>query len=225
MKTIRFFCTVILITSGFFNAYGIWAFLQEPETQGAGNVNYSGFITLPLYLTTEARNDALQVDGDRKYKVYGGSIRYGISKDLDFIVWGNYSVNSSIGIGLKYRFAKHLASSLGLDYILDRMVLAPSGTIVTGIPLSKNFSFYSGFKGFYWQEFYINNGRQENHFDVVLLSGIHIFRHGGFRDLRFLSFLPLGIYLELGYPVNLNEKAFTISLGLDGFLGFSLPRP
>ncbi|MCS7258834.1 MAG: hypothetical protein NZ601_05690 [candidate division WOR-3 bacterium] len=225
MKVVCYITIIIgLIILGFSKTYGIWSLLQDTETQGAGNVNYSGYITLPLYLTTYARDEAIRNAGDRKYKVYGGAIRYGINKNFDFSINGNYSINSSIGIGLKYRIEKHFATICGIDYILNEMVLSPSGAVIATLPLNKNFSLYGGLKAFYWQNFYVNQTDRRDHFDLVLSGGLHIFRKEGFRDIRVLSFLPLGVYLELGYPINLGENALTVSLGLDGFLGFSLPK-
>ncbi|MEO0077113.1 MAG: hypothetical protein ABIK19_05555, partial [candidate division WOR-3 bacterium] len=61
-------------------------------------------------------------------------------------------------------------------------------------------------------------------FGTILFTGLHIFRKEGWKDQRVASFLPLGLYVELGYPVNVDDaKCITICLGLDGFLGFSFP--
>lgn len=209
----------------FFNvSYGVWGISQDVLTQGAGNVSYTGYLTLPLYLTAQSRDTAVRYDADNKYKTYGGYIQYGITDRLDVGLHGNSSVNSSIGINLKYRAVDNLTTLIGFDYIMKEMMLAPFGTLIGGTGIGKNFSVYGGVKAFNWSNMYIRQDSTTNVFGMVLFAGLHIFRKDGWKDKRVASFLPLGLYLELSYPVNIDTKAITITLGLDGFLGLSFPR-
>ncbi len=206
------------------SAFGIWGITQDISTRGAGNVGYTGFLTLPLYLTSQAKNDAILTGSDDKFRTYGGYIQYGITDKFDVGLQGNSSVNSSIGVNLKYRAVKNLTTMVGFDYIMDEMMLAPFGVLMTGVELGKNVSLYGGMKVFHWsnlrmQEFPLI---KENKTGTMLYTGVHIFQKGGWKDQR-LSSLPNGLYLELGYPVNIDSKCITICLGLDGFLGLSFP--
>jgi hypothetical protein len=214
-------CNLLIISF----SYGIWGITQDISTRGAGNVGYTGFLTLPLYLTSQARNDAIATGSDDKFRTYGGYIQYGITDKFDVGLQGNSSVNSSIGVNLKYRAVKNLTTMVGFDYIMDEMMLAPFGILMTGSELGKNVSLYGGLKVFQWS----NLRMQEipvikaNKTGAIVYTGIHIFQKGGWRDSRLSSF-PNGLYVELGYPINVDSKCITICLGLDGFLGLSFPR-
>lgn len=206
-------------------AYGIWGISQDVWTQGAGNVGYTGYLTLPLYLSSSARDSAVNIDADAKYKTYGGYIQYGINDNLDVGLHGNSSVNSSIGVNLKYRVVDNLTALVGFDYIMKEMMLAPFGAIIGGVNISNNFSVYGGVKTFQWSKLYLTQSLKKDMFGTVIFSGIHIYRKDGWKDRRVASFLPLGLYLELGYPVIKNEsQVITMTIGLDGFLGLSFPR-
>ncbi len=205
--------------------FGIWGITQDISTRGAGNVGYTGFLTLPLYLTSEARNDAIQTNSDEKFRTYGGYIQYGITDKIDIGLHGNSSVNSSIGLNLKYHAVKNLTTLVGFDYIMDQMMLAPFGVLMGGEELGKNISLYGGLKVFQWSNLRMQERPliEENKTGAVIFTGIHIFQKSGWKDSR-LSSLPTGLYVELGYPMNIDSKCITICLGLDGFLGLSFPR-
>jgi hypothetical protein len=215
-------CNLVILKS----AYGIWGLSQDLSTKGSGNVGYTGFLTLPLYLNSDARNDAIITGSDDKFRTYGGYIQYGITDQFDVGLQGNSSVNSSIGVNLKYRPAKYLTTMVGFDYIMNEMMLAPFGVLMTGAELSKNFSVYGGVKAFQWSNMIIEQlpqQQKENTFGTVIYAGLHIFRKEGWKN-QVMSSLPTGLYIELGYPVNVDSKCITICLGLDGFLGLSFPN-
>ncbi len=196
-------------------AFGLWSISQDKQTQGAGNVGYTGFVSLPLYLTTSARDNAIRNNGDEKYRTYGSYIQYGITDQLDVGLHGNSSVNASIGVNIKYR---------AVD-IMSELMLSPFGTLIGGVDLSKNFSVYGGVKAFNWSNMYLNQQTRKNVFGSTVFAGLHIYRKDGWNDRRVASFLPLGLYLELGYPMIKSEsQVITLTLGLDGFLGLSFPR-
>jgi hypothetical protein len=206
-------------------AYGLWGISQDISTRGSGNVGYTGFLTLPLYLTSHARDSAIQTGSDDKFRTYGGYVQYGITDRVDVGLHGNSSVNSSIGVNLKYRAAKNLTTMVGFDYIMNELMLAPFGILMTGADISKNFSVYGGVKAFQWSNMIIQQYPQqkENTIGTVLYAGIHIFTKEGWKN-QIMSSLPTGLYVELGYPVNVDSKCITICFGLDGFLGLSFPR-
>jgi hypothetical protein len=206
-------------------AYGIWGITQDISTRGAGNVGYTGFLTLPLYLTSQARNHADSFGLDDKFRTYGGYIQYGITDKVDVGLHGNSSVNSSIGVDFKYRAVPNLTSMVGFDYIMDEMMLAPFGILMTGSELGKNVSLYGGLKVFQWSNLKMQENPviKANKTGAIIYSGIHIFQKGGWKDSR-ISSLPTGLYIELGYPINVDSKCITICFGLDGFLGLSFPR-
>jgi hypothetical protein len=205
-------------------AFGIWGISQDNSSKGAGNVGYAAYLTLPLYLNAQARDTALLYDADSKYRTYGGYIQYGITDRLDVGLHGNSSVNSSIGLNVKYRAADNLTALVGFDYIMDQLMLAPFGVLLGGVELGKNFSVYGGAKVFQWSNMYMQLDKpSENIFGTFLFSGVHIYSKAGWKNQTLASFLPSGLYVELGYPVNIDSKAITITLGLDGFLGLSFP--
>ncbi|MBS4015154.1 MAG: hypothetical protein KGZ86_01775 [Candidatus Latescibacteria bacterium] len=215
--------TFILCLLSFNLSYGLWSICQDNVTQGAGNVGYIGYLSLPLYLTGAAREEAVADGTHYKYRTYGGYIQYGITDQIDVGLHGNYSDNSSIGLNVKYQAVDNLTALVGFDYILDQMMLAPFGTLIGGVEIGKNFSVYGGGKLFNWPNML---GRIDTlkEFGTVIFTGLHIYRKEGWKDQRAASFLPMGLYVELGYPVNIDSKAITITLGLDGFLGLSFPR-
>lgn len=215
------FCLVMINIS-----YAIWGINQDLATKGAGNVGYTAYLTLPLYLTSDAKDEAVATGADDKFKTYGGYIQYGITDEFDVGLHGNSSINSSIGVNLKYHPVKYLTTLVGFDYIMNEMMLAPFGVLMSGVELSRNFSIYGGVKAFNWSKMIIKQIPQEKQdvFGTILFTGLHIFRKEGWKDQRVASFLPLGLYVELGYPVNVDDaKCITICLGLDGFLGLSFP--
>jgi len=222
----KFFICVFGFLFLFFDfSYAIWGLSQDLSTKGAGNVGYTGFLTLPLYLTSSARDSAIINGSDDKFSTYGGYIQYGITDDLDVGLHGNSSINSSIGVDVKYNPARYLTTIVGFDYIMNEMMLAPFGTVMTGAELSKNFSIYGGLKVFHWSNMIIERYPQhkENKMGTILYTGLHLFRKDGWKDQRVASFLPLGLYVEIGYPVNVDNQCITLTLGLDGFLGLSFP--
>jgi len=212
-------CNLLIISF----SYGIWGITQDISTRGAGNVGYTGFLTLPLYMDSMARNHAILTGSDDKFRTYGGYIQYGITDKFDVGLQGNSSVNSSIGVNFKYRAVKNLTTMVGFDYIMDEMMLAPFGILMTGSDLGKNVSLYGGIKVFHWSHMKMDAiSSPKNITGTMLYTGVHIFQKGGWKDQR-LSSLPNGLYLELGYPVSVDSKCITICLGLDGFLGLSFP--
>lgn len=215
------FCILIFNIS-----YGIWGIGQDITTRGAGNFGYNGYLTLPLYITSEARDTAMYYGKDEKFRTYGGYIQYGITDKLDVGLHGNSSVNSSIGLNVKYRPTKYLATLVGFDYEMNEMLLAPFGVLMSGQEMSKYFSMYGGVKVFHWSDMKVQNVApdKKNVFGSVLFAGMHIYRKEGWGDNRLMSSMPTGLYIELGYPVSVDSKCITITLGLDGFLGLSFPR-
>jgi hypothetical protein len=215
------FCILIFNIS-----YGIWGISQDISTRGAGNVGYTGYLTLPLYFTTVARDSAIVTGSDEKFRTYGGFIQYGITDQFDVGLHGNSSNNPSIGLNLKYRPNKYLATLVGFDYIMNELMLAPFGTLMSGADITKNFALYGGIKVFNWSNMKLQQSPllKENTFGTVLFTGLHIYRKEGWKNQMASSVLPTGLYVELGYPVNIDSKAITITLGLDGFLGLSFPR-
>ncbi len=207
-------------------AYGIWGISQDISTRGAGNFGYTGFLTLPIYLTTQARDSALHHYSHTKFQTYGGYIQYGMTNKLDVGLHGNSSINSSIGINLKYRPFDYFATFVGFDYIMNEMLLAPFGTIMTGTDITRNFSVYGGIKAFNWSNMIVQESPQQKKdiFGTILFAGAHIFRKEGWKDQKILSSFPTGLYVELAYPVNVDNRCLIIVLGLDGFLGLSFPR-
>lgn len=214
-------CNLLILKS----AYGIWGISQDISTRGSGNVGYTGYLTLPLYITNEARDTAAYYKTNTKFQTYGGYIQYGITDQFDVGLHGNSSINSSIGVNLKYRPAKNLSTMVGFDYIMNEMMLSPFGVLMSGADITKNFSVYGGVKAFNWSNMIIQESPQvkENKFGTVLYAGVHIFRKEAWKN-QVMSSLPTGLYIELGYPVNIDSKSITMCLGLDGFLGLSFPR-
>jgi hypothetical protein len=214
-------CNLLIVSF----SYGIWGIGQDITTRGAGNFGYTGFLTLPLYLTTPARDSAILTGADEKFRTYGGYIQYGITDKLDVGLQGNSSINSSIGFNVKYRPTQYLATLVGLDYEMNELLLAPFGVLMGGKELSKYFSVYGGVKAFNWSKMKVqtNPESKKNVFGTVLFAGMHIYRKQGWGDNSIMSSMPTGLYVELGYPVSVDSKCITITLGLDGFLGLSLP--
>jgi len=213
-------CNLLIISF----SYGIWGIGQDITTRGAGNFGYTGYLTLPLYVTTEARDTAAYYKTNTKFQTYGGYIQYGITDKLDVGLHGNSSINSSIGLDMKYRPTKYLAALVGFDYEMNEMLLAPFGSLMTGKEIGQYFSVYGGVKAFHWSDMKVQEDSLRNVFGTVLFTGIHIFRKQGWGDNRLMSSMPTGLYVELGYPVSVDSKCITITLGLDGFLGLSFPR-
>ncbi len=207
-------------------SYGIWGISQDVSTRGQGNVGYTGFLTLPLYLTTQARDTALKYYMHTKFQTYGGYIQYGMANNLDVGLHGNSSINSSIGINLKFRPFEYLATLIGFDYIMNEMLLAPFGAIMTGTDITKYFSMYGGLKAFNWSNMILQESPQQKKdvFGTIIFLGAHLFRKEGWKDQKILSSFPTGLYFELAYPVNIDNQCLTIVLGLDGFFGLSFPR-
>jgi hypothetical protein len=215
-------CNLLIIKS----VFGIWGISQDVSTRGAGNVGYTGFLTLPLYLSSNARDSAMSTGSDDKFRAYGGFIEYGITDQFDVGLHGNSSNNPSIGLNLKYRPTQYLATQVGFDYIMNELMLAPFGTLMGGTDITKNFALYGGVKVFNWSNMELQQYplKKENTFGTVLFTGLHIYRKDGWKNKTVASVMPTGLYVELGYPVNIDSKAITITLGLDGFLGLSFPR-
>lgn len=208
----------------FNNAKGIWGICQDMSSKGNGNVSYSAYLTLPLYLQSQARDSAIYYNADSKYRTYGGYIQYGISKNFDVGLHGNSSVNSSVGLNLKYQATNNWAVILGCDYVINELMLSPFGTMIGGYELSRNFSIYGGAKVFRWPNMYLQTNTKRDILAAQLFSGVHIYSKSGWKNQRLASFLPGGLYVELGHPLNVDKQVLTITLGLDGFLGISFPR-
>ncbi|MCX7784866.1 MAG: hypothetical protein N2201_01350 [candidate division WOR-3 bacterium] len=225
-RILRFILIFAFCILHFEFSYGIWGISQDISTRGTGNVGYTGFLTLPIYLTTQARDTALYYDSHTKFQTYGGYIQYGVTNNLDVGLHGNSSINSSIGINLKYRPIEYVATLVGFDYIMNEMLLAPFGTLMTGQNITRNFSMYGGIKVFHWSNMIVQESPQHKKdvLGTVLFIGMHIFRKEGWKDQKLLTSFPTGLYVELSYPVNVDNKCLTIVLGLDGFLGLSFPR-
>lgn len=215
-------------------AYSIWAVSQDASTRGKGNVSYVGYLTVPVYFSNTARNDALSKKEHTKFQTVGGHLQFGASDNFDVGIQGNQSKNSSIGLHVKFSTIDGpdtsintgfgLATLLGFDYVFNELQLAPFGVLMFGKKSLDFLSFYSGLRTFYWPNMIMqeNPEQKENIFGLVPFLGVKVYKPNGWEKGKIYSSLPTGIYFELAYPVNIEARGLVIVLGLEGILGVSL---
>jgi hypothetical protein len=215
-------------------AYSIWAVSQDASTRGKGNVNYVGYLTVPVYFSGSARNNAINRKEHTKFQTVGGHLQFGVTDNLDVGIHGNTSINSSIGLHLKFSTSGGpgtgsynrlgLATIVGFDYVFNELLLAPFGVLMLGKKTKDFLSFYGGVKAFYWPNMTLQETPRDtaNVFGFVPFLGVKVYKPNGWEKGKIYSSLPTGIYFELAYPASIESKGLVIVLGLEGILGVSL---
>lgn len=211
-----------------------WAESQDASTRGQGNVNYVGYITVPAYFSTMARDSAIEHRAHTKFQTVGGHIQLGTTENMDVGIHGNTSNNSSIGLHLKFstiggpsklsynRFG--VAGIVGFDYVFNELQLAPFGVLMFGKKTTNFLNLYAGLKEFYWPNMIMQENPQmrKNVLGTLPFLGLKVYKPNGWERGKIYSSLPTGIYFELAYPANIEANGLIIVIGLDGILGVSL---
>jgi hypothetical protein len=217
-----------LLSSGCF--FGTF---QTAETVGAGNVNSTAYVMIPTYAYTDTTMEdfAENMSG-------GGFFQIGATDNFDV---GLFLGTAGIGAQGKLRFTPgstskskktgrtksrsssrrrktttnpfHAAGIVSVTYNIWKGGLVPKGDLVASIRFGEYFSLYGGGQVFYAPKMY-DSDVTEKYVNRQLFGGFNIQRS---EDIsKELEWIPTSLFIEFGYPLDLEKKTAMFGIGIGG---------
>ncbi len=216
----------ILLDGCFFGTF------QTAETLGAGNVGSTAYVMVPTY----AFSDSTMEDIAENMSA-GGFFQIGATDNFDI---GLFLGTAGIGAQGKLRLTPgrrtskrrksgrsrstgrrskrssynpfDAAAIFSVNYNLWRGGLIPKGDLVGSIRFGEYFSIYGGGQIFYAPK--ITETELINYVNRQLFFGFNVRR--GEKVNPAMDWIPSSLYIEFGYPFDLEERAFLFGLGIGG---------
>jgi len=203
---------------------------QTAETLGAGNVGSAAYVMLPTYAYSDSTMDDILESLSA-----GGFFQIGATDNFDI---GLCFSTAGIGAQGKLRFTPGTSKSsrsgrtsssrrgrrnrsynrfdaagiLSINYDIWRGGLIPKGDLLSSIRFGEYFSLYGGGQVFYAPKFTDTDLQRELNRQIYM--GINVRRGEGTSPE--MEWIPSSIFIELGYPLDLEEKAFMFGIGIGG---------
>ena len=216
----------ILLDGCFFGTF------QTAETLGAGNVGSTAYVMVPTY----AFSDSTMEDIAENMSA-GGFFQIGATDNFDiglFLGTAGIGAQGKLRLTPGRRTSKRRKSSrsrstgrrskrssnnpfdaaaiFSINYNLWRGGLIPKGDLVGSIRFGEYFSIYGGGQIFYAPK--ITETELINYVNRQLFFGFNVRR--GEKVNPAMDWIPSSLYIEFGYPFDLEERAFLFGLGIGG---------
>lgn len=219
-----------LLSSGCF--FGTF---QTAETVGAGNVNSTAYVMIPTY----AYADTTMEDFAENMSA-GGFFQMGATDNFDL---GLFIGTAGIGAQGKLRFTPgstskkkksarresrsrsrrrrrksystpfHAAAIVSATYNIWKGGLVPKGDLVASVRFGEYFSIYGGGQIFYAPKLY-DNEVSAKYVNRQLFAGFNVQRSENISQQ--LAWIPTSLYIEFGYPLDLEKKTAMFGIGIGG---------
>jgi hypothetical protein len=224
------FPTLLLISSGCF--FGTF---QTAETVGAGNVSSTAYVMIPTYAYTDTTMEDFAENMSA-----GGFFQIGATDNFDV---GLFLGTAGIGAQGKFRFTPgstgksrtsrktrssrtssrrrrtsyatpfNAAAIVSATYNIWRGGIVPKGDLVASIRFGEYFSLYGGGQIFYAPKMY-DTEVTEKYVNRQLFAGFNVQR--GEDIAPQLQWIPTSLYIEFGYPLDLEKKTAMFGIGIGG---------
>ena len=236
IQNVRWLCflsclfVLCLLSSGCF--FGTF---QTAETVGAGNVNSAAYVMIPTYAYT----DTTMEDFAENISA-GGFFQMGATDHFDIgLLFGT----AGIGAQGKLRLTRgstsktkktvrktrtrsssrrrrktsvtpfHAAAIVSATYNIWKGGLVPKGDLVASIRFGEYFSLYGGGQIFYAPKIY-DTDVTAKYVNRQLFAGFNVRRS---EDIsKQLEWIPTSLYIEFGYPLDLEKKTAMFGVGIGG---------
>lgn len=203
---------------------------QTAETLGAGNVGSVAYVMVPTYGFSDTTMEDIAENMSA-----GGFLQIGATDNVDI---GLCFSTAGIGAQGKLRFTPgsrtskrrksgrtrstgrrsrkrsynpfDIAAILSVNYNLWRGGLIPKGDLVGSIRFGEHFSLYGGGEIFYAPK--ITDKNLINYVNRQLFIGFNVRRSEKVNPE--MDWIPSSIYIEFGYPFDLEKKTFMFGLGI-----------
>ncbi|MCK4575866.1 hypothetical protein KAU34_05630, partial [candidate division WOR-3 bacterium] len=199
---------------------------------GAGNVGSTAYVMVPTY----AFSDSTMEDIAENMSA-GGFFQIGATDNFDiglFLGTAGIGAQGKLRLTPGRRTSKRRKSSrsrstgrrskrssynpfdaaaiFSVNYNLWRGGLIPKGDLVGSIRFGEYFSIYGGGQIFYAPK--ITETELINYVNRQLFFGFNVRR--GEKVNPAMDWIPSSLYIEFGYPFDLEERAFLFGLGIGG---------
>ncbi len=222
-------CGILLgiISSGCF--FGTF---QTAETVGAGNVGSAVYVTVPTY----AYSDSTMEDIIESMSA-GGFFQIGATDNFDV---GLFFGTAGIGAQGKFRFTPggktskrktssrklsrgrrnvsrnynpfDVAAIVSLNYDLWRGGFVPKGDLIGSFRFGEYFSLYGGGEIFYAPK--LTDTELNKFANREIFVGFNVRR--GEKVSPELDWIPNSLFVEFGYPLDVEKKTFMFGIGIGG---------
>lgn len=233
IRTVRFlwsfsclFVLCLLAGGCFFGTF------QTAETVGAGNVSSTAYVMIPTYAFTDTTMEdfAENLSG-------GGFFQIGATDNFDIgLFFGTAGIGAqgklrltpgSTGSTKKPRRTRslprrrrkttvtpfHAAAIVSATYNIWKGGLVPKGDLVASIRFSEFFSLYGGGQIFYAPKLY-DTDVTARYVNRQLFGGFAVQRS---EDIsKQLEWIPTALYIEFGYPLDLEKRTAMFGIGIGG---------
>lgn len=208
--------TIILILFVIISNGCFFGTFQTAETLGAGNVGSTAYVTIPTY----AYSDTTMEDILESISA-GGFFQIGATDNFDV---GLFFGTAGIGAQGKLRFTPggntsmrtynpfDAAAIFSLNYDLWHGGLVPKGDLVGSFRFGEYFSLYGGGEIFYAPK--LTDIDLTRYVNREIFLGFNVRR--GEKTAPELDWIPNSLYIEFGYPLDLEKKTFMFGIGIGG---------
>lgn len=218
---------LILANGCFFGTF------QTAETLGAGKVGSTAYIMIPTYAYSDSTMDDFV-----EAMSAGGFFQIGATDNFDVGL-----ILSAAGIGAqgKLRLTPGVTSSrsgsssrrsisrrgrrrsssynpfnaagiFSINYDLWRGGLVPKGDLLASVRFSEYFSIYSGGQIFYAPK--LTDTKLDREVNRQIYVGFNVRRSE--KVTPQMQWIPTSLYIEFGYPLDLEKKTFMFGIGIGG---------
>jgi hypothetical protein len=230
LRLLTVICSIVLLcilSSGCF--FGTF---QTAETVGAGNVGSTAYVTIPTYAYSDTTMEDIvesmsaggffQIGATDNFDIglFFGTAGIGAQGKLRFTPGGSKSRRSQSGrtrsSGRRSRRSSYnpfdLAAILSVNYDLWNGGLVPKGDLVGSVRLGEYFSLYGGGQMFYASK--ITDPNIDRQFNRQLFFGLNVRR--GEHISPEMDWIPNSLFIEFGYPLDLEKRTFMFGIGIGG---------
>uniref|UniRef100_A0A7C2P2U0 Outer membrane protein beta-barrel domain-containing protein n=1 Tax=candidate division WOR-3 bacterium TaxID=2052148 RepID=A0A7C2P2U0_UNCW3 len=197
MKRILFLLPLLFLNGCFLGTF------RSAEPIGAGNVEKSVYFNLPLYYSTDYRDNAKTSGSYYSRANLGAMVIFGASEYLDFGL--RYDFAEGLGPQMKFRFLHvppfSLAFASGFGYNFFAQGFSWDVELLGSAMISHYSSLYLGFLAHHAPD-YRNLAKISDYFDVKRFNNFFGVAMGiSFRNFEAIKF-PSGMNMEIVVPID-----------------------
>ncbi len=227
VKFIRFIFSLVFL--GIISHGCFFGTFQTAETLGAGNVGSGAYVVVPTY-TSKADRDSAFESGEFLENISGGGFfQIGATDNFDV---GLCFSTAGIGAQGKLRFtpSRRISSSRGrsrrghssshfdmatiitINYDFYRGGLLPKFDLLGSMRFNEYFALYGGGQVFYVPD--LSDTYLDTEWNKELYLGINVKR--GEESTPGMEWIPSSLYIEFGFPLDLERRAIMFGIGIGG---------
>ncbi len=203
-----------------FTTYGLFC---NTRSIIPGDIDLINYVTVPAYFSyaEKIKGDSI---GESRISFSGGAkLDIGVNNRFRIGLKGQLSQNSSAGFYVGTRFIPMLYAETEIHLTFPDILVSPEISLSFIKDVTETSAFYSGLKIFYhprmiFDSYYRNESKPFT--DITLYAGFHVYKEEK-GSIESQLFLPTGLLIEVGIPLNHETKKVIFGFSLEGlfFLG------